>query len=200
MRIAHLLIYHEQPERIAHGRSFVLRDLSDLLMVAHFLWVTCTIRSRSLICLERTERIAYSRSFDLSEMSEWANSQPCLWLIFVLLWVNIFCQWEQIHSFLLRKVWRLYEVFTWEVLASPRLLESTLSWSKHEVNLSFWFGNSLQVYLSELVQKWERERKEKQKKLTQKKYISNHKEVCYNFVCVCGGWGWGGGGWGEHTE
>ena len=29
-----LLIYHEQPERIAHGRSFDISDLSDLLTVA----------------------------------------------------------------------------------------------------------------------------------------------------------------------
>ena len=33
--IAHLLIYHERPERIAHGCSFVMSNLSDSLMVAH---------------------------------------------------------------------------------------------------------------------------------------------------------------------
>ena len=32
---AHLLIYHELPERIAHGRFFDMRDLSDSLAVAH---------------------------------------------------------------------------------------------------------------------------------------------------------------------
>ena len=57
--IAHSLIFHE---RFTH--------------IAHFLWATWVIRSRSLICLERSERIAHSHSFDLSEMSEWANSQP----------------------------------------------------------------------------------------------------------------------------
>ena len=29
------LICHEQPEQFAHGRSFVLSDLSDSLKVAH---------------------------------------------------------------------------------------------------------------------------------------------------------------------
>ena len=36
MRIAHLLIYSERPERIAQGRSFVLRDLSKWFTVAHW--------------------------------------------------------------------------------------------------------------------------------------------------------------------
>ena len=61
----HSLISSEQPERIAHGPSFVLSDLNNSLRVAHFLWATWAIRS-----------------FDLSEMSQWAmsklaNSQPC---------------------------------------------------------------------------------------------------------------------------
>ena len=30
-----LLIYHEQPEGVAHGCSFVMSDLSDSLTVAH---------------------------------------------------------------------------------------------------------------------------------------------------------------------
>ena len=72
-RSAHSLISSERPERITHGGSFVLSDLSNSLTVAHFLWATWAIRLRSLICLERSERIAHSRSFDLSEMSEWAN-------------------------------------------------------------------------------------------------------------------------------
>ena len=60
---------------MAHGCSFVLSDLSSLLTVAHFLWATWVICSRSLICLERSERIAHSRSFDLSKMSKWANER-----------------------------------------------------------------------------------------------------------------------------
>ena len=36
-RFAHLLIFGEQPERFAHGCSFPLSDLSDSLMVTHFL-------------------------------------------------------------------------------------------------------------------------------------------------------------------
>ena len=68
-------ISSERPERITHGHLFVLSDLSDLLMVAYFLWATWAICSRSLICLERSEWIPHSRSFDLSEMSEWANER-----------------------------------------------------------------------------------------------------------------------------
>ena len=72
---------------IRSHRSFPLSNLSESLTVAHFLWTTWVIRSRSLICLERSEQIAHSRSFDLSEMSKmskwamskWANSQPWKW-------------------------------------------------------------------------------------------------------------------------
>ena len=53
--------------RIAHGHSFVLSDLSDSLTVAHFLWATWAICSRSLICRERSDQIAHSRSFDLNK-------------------------------------------------------------------------------------------------------------------------------------
>ena len=79
--IAHLLIYHERPDRISHGRSFFMSDLSDLLKVALLIWTTWAICSQLLICPERSERIAHSRSFDLSDLSEWAisewaNSQP----------------------------------------------------------------------------------------------------------------------------
>ena len=53
---AHLLYYHERPEQIAHGCSFVMSDLSDSLTVA--------------LCLERPERFAHSCSFVLSDLSE----------------------------------------------------------------------------------------------------------------------------------
>ena len=49
--IAHLLIYHERPERIAHGCSFVMSNLSDSLTVAHlatFMGLTSTDSSKSL--------------------------------------------------------------------------------------------------------------------------------------------------------
>ena len=36
-KTSNLLIYHERPERMAQARSFVLSNLSNLLMVAHFL-------------------------------------------------------------------------------------------------------------------------------------------------------------------
>ena len=50
------LFYHEQPERIAHGCSFVMSDLSDSLTIA--LWH------------EPPERFAHSHSFVLSDVSK----------------------------------------------------------------------------------------------------------------------------------
>ena len=42
-----LLFCHEQPERFAHCRSFVLSNLSDLLTVAHLSWAIWVICSQS---------------------------------------------------------------------------------------------------------------------------------------------------------
>ena len=63
-RFAHSLIYQE---RIAHSRSFLMRDLSDSLTVAHLSWAN---NSQLLIWSERSERISEWA------MSEGANSQP----------------------------------------------------------------------------------------------------------------------------
>ena len=35
LTFTHLLICHERPERLAHGSFFDMRNLSDLLIVAH---------------------------------------------------------------------------------------------------------------------------------------------------------------------
>ena len=43
--LAHSLIFGEQPERFTHGCSFLVSNLSKSLMVAHFWWATCVIRS-----------------------------------------------------------------------------------------------------------------------------------------------------------
>ena len=43
------LFFGEWPERFAHGRSFLVSDLNDLLMVAHFSWATWANHSWSLI-------------------------------------------------------------------------------------------------------------------------------------------------------
>ena len=72
-RIAHSLIYHERPERIAHGCSFVMSNLSNSLTVALLTWATWVICSQSLICHEQSEQIAHSHSFDLSDLSKWVN-------------------------------------------------------------------------------------------------------------------------------
>ena len=69
MQIAHLswatwairsrsLISLERPEWFAHGRSFLLRDLSNSLTVAHFSWAIWANRSQSLISFERNERMS----------------------------------------------------------------------------------------------------------------------------------------------
>ena len=50
-------------------RSFLVSDLSDLLMIAHFLWAMWTNRSWSLIFDERLERFAHDRS---PKKREWA--------------------------------------------------------------------------------------------------------------------------------
>ena len=44
-RFTHSLIFGEQPERFAHDCSFLLNNLSELLMVAHFWWATWAICS-----------------------------------------------------------------------------------------------------------------------------------------------------------
>ena len=48
-RFAHSLFYHERPERIAHSCSFVMRDLSDSLMVTLLSLVIWANRSQSPI-------------------------------------------------------------------------------------------------------------------------------------------------------
>ena len=76
-----MLIYHEQPEQIAHGRSFLMSNLSDLLTVALLIWATWAIFSQSLICLERANQSKLLIWFEQNEqMSEWANFQPWLQL------------------------------------------------------------------------------------------------------------------------
>ena len=75
-RFAHLLIYHEQPERNPHSWSFVISNLSnsltvallinmsnlsDWLTVAHLSWAIWVSRSQSLIWFERSERMSDKR-------------------------------------------------------------------------------------------------------------------------------------------
>ena len=70
------LICLGQPERFAHGRSFPLSNLSNLLTVAHLSWAIWANRSQPLIWLEQNERMSKWA------LSEWANSQPCKIAIF----------------------------------------------------------------------------------------------------------------------
>ena len=68
-RFAHLLFDHEHPERIAHGRSFVMSVLSDLLTVPHLSWAIWANRSQSLIKMINFEWMSKWA------MSEWANER-----------------------------------------------------------------------------------------------------------------------------
>ena len=77
-RIAHSLIFGEWPERIAHGCSFVMRDLSDSLTVVLLIWVTWVICSQPLIFLSDLSKlltVAYLiwAKWDIERMSDWAN-------------------------------------------------------------------------------------------------------------------------------
>ena len=62
-----LLICHEHPERFAHGRSFDMSDLNDLLTVAHLSWGIWANRLQLLIWFKRNDKWV---------ISKWANSQP----------------------------------------------------------------------------------------------------------------------------
>ena len=70
------LICLERPERFAHGRSFPLSDLSDLLTVAHLSWAIWANCSQPLLWFERNEQMSEWAN-EWWAMSEWANSQPC---------------------------------------------------------------------------------------------------------------------------
>ena len=65
-----MLIYHERPEQIAHGRSF---DMSDR-----------AIRSGSLFWYEQPERFAHSHSFVLSDLRKLLTVAHLIWAK----WVN----------------------------------------------------------------------------------------------------------------
>ena len=60
-QFAHLLIFGEGPERFAHGHSFLVSNLSESLMVAHFWWATWANHSWSLIFGEQPEQFAHQK-------------------------------------------------------------------------------------------------------------------------------------------
>ena len=94
-QFTYLLIYHERPERIAHGHSFVMSDLSNLLTDALLTWATWAIRSQSLFWHERPEWFAHSRSFVLSDLSELLTVAHLIWVI----WANNQMTDEQMSEF-----------------------------------------------------------------------------------------------------
>ena len=94
-RIAHSLIYHERPEKIAHGRSFVLSNLSDSLTVTHLSWAILGNRSQSLIWFEQNERMSDERMSEFPALQKTSDllrklmsKFPTLqWILFLL---NVF--------------------------------------------------------------------------------------------------------------
>ena len=64
--------------------SFLVSNLSDSLMIAHFLWGTWANRSWSLIFGERSEQIAHDRSFPLRDLCKWLMVAHFWWGI----WMN----------------------------------------------------------------------------------------------------------------
>ena len=63
-------VYHERPEQIAHGCSFVMS--------------ICHVICHELICHEQPERFAHSRSFVLSDLRESLTVAHLIWAI----WAN----------------------------------------------------------------------------------------------------------------
>ena len=63
----------------AHGGSFVVSDLRDLLTDAHLSWAIWANRSQLLICLQRPEWFAHSCSFVLSDLSESLTAADLIW-------------------------------------------------------------------------------------------------------------------------
>ena len=94
-QIAHSLIYHERPEKIAHGRSFVLSNLSDSLTVTHLSWAILGNRSQSLIWFEQNERMSDERMSEFPALQKTSDllrklmsKFPTLqWILFLL---NVF--------------------------------------------------------------------------------------------------------------
>ena len=64
--------------------SFIMSDLSKLLMMAHLLWVTWAIRARLLFWHEWPDQFARSCSFVLSDLSKSLTVAHLIWSI----WVN----------------------------------------------------------------------------------------------------------------
>ena len=114
-QFTHSLIFGEQPKQFAHGRSFLVSDLSESLKVAHFWWVTWTIRShrsfllsdlndpltsltknegmsKSLIFLNKKTYIKHNKILDFLAKCFWANRSftHLSWVT----WAN--CSWSLI--------------------------------------------------------------------------------------------------------
>ena len=87
-RFANLPIYHEQSERIAHGRSFVMSDC---------------------------ERFTHGRSFDMSNLSDWLTVTHLSWAIWancsqLLIW------FERMSDERMRKIPNPGLMFAWQVV------------------------------------------------------------------------------------
>ena len=68
------LFCHERPERFAHGRSFVMSDLRDLLTVAHLFWAIWGNHSPSPIKMRNLGRMRDERMIEFPTLD---RSQVC---------------------------------------------------------------------------------------------------------------------------
>ena len=90
-QFARSLIFGERPERFAHGHSFLVSDLMESLLVAHFWWATWAICSHRLFLVSNLSNLL--TSFIKNErMSNWLNN---FWLknlksYFFVCFINVF--------------------------------------------------------------------------------------------------------------
>ena len=74
-QFTHSLIFGEQPERLAHDRSFPLSHLSKSLMVAHFWWAKLAICSHCSFDLSEISISLTVAQRKWATVSEWANER-----------------------------------------------------------------------------------------------------------------------------
>ena len=98
------LICLERPERLAHGSSFPLSDLSDSLTVAHLSWAIWANRSQSLIWFERNE--------GMSEFPALKN------VAFKTIFTNIADNWGL-------KFWKYVPIFTFLIMTQSHCIPNT---------------------------------------------------------------------------
>ena len=131
------LICHERPKRFAHGCSFDMSDLSDLLTVAHLSWGIWANRSQLLIWFDRSERMSKWA------MSQWVNSQPWFFQPFVIL--LRYLKWSCIVMWNQFTYRNFYSTIRWDPdrkkyfpVSNYHICITFLKWPAHIVRLQNW--------------------------------------------------------------